>query len=197
MAAPKKIGRPTKLTPAVAKRIIRAISLGHSYVAAAKAGGINIETLDNWRKRGAEERNAGLSTPFTRFLGKIEGAAEQKAVEYLEAIERSMNEPIVVERTHIKKDAQGNQIVEKWTETKPNDIKGALWWLERRFPDQFGRREKVEHAGKVQTEEVGPRKVQIELVRTDADAAAEPTRVEAGPEGTEAGTESDPGTGQP
>ena len=47
----------------------------------------------------------------------------------------------------------------------------ALWWLERRFPEQFGRREQLEHGGKVavQATQTKERKLTIELVNSDGE----------------------------
>ena len=48
-----------------------------------------------------------------------------------------------------------------------------MWWLERRFPEQFGRREQMEHTGKVdvQATQTQERKLTIELVNSDGDSA--------------------------
>ena len=56
-------------------------------------------------------------------------------------------------------------------ETLPPDIKGAMWWLERRFPEQFGRRDQMGHAGgvKVQETQTQERKLTIELVKSDGE----------------------------
>ena len=70
---------------------------------AAKAGGIHEDTLDSWRKRGAEEND----TIYTRFLGQLGRAAETKAIDYLEAIRQSIMESPVKVREHIKKDESG------------------------------------------------------------------------------------------
>ena len=61
-----------------------------------------------------------------------------------------------------------NSYTTSWDTT---DIKGAMWWLERRFPEQFGRRDQMDHTGKVavhktQTQE---RKLTIELVNADGE----------------------------
>ena len=53
-------------------------------------------------------------------------------------------------REHIKTDDKGNVLMKEiHRETLPPDIRGALWWLERRFPEQFDRRDQMEHTGKV------------------------------------------------
>ena len=137
-----------------------------SYKDAAAAGGVHEDTLDSWRKRGAEEND----TIYTRFLGRISRAAETKAIDYLEAIRKSILESPVRVREHIKKDESGKVILtEIHRETLPPDIRGAMWWLERRFPEQFGRRDQMEHSGgvKVQATQTQERKLVIELVKSD------------------------------
>ena len=47
-------GRPSKLTPARADRLIQALRLGYPYASAAAYVGIHRDTLQNWRRRGAE-----------------------------------------------------------------------------------------------------------------------------------------------
>ena len=161
-------GRPTKLTQPVADRIIEGVSLGMTFKNAAMVGGVHEDTLDSWRKRGAAESN----TTYTRFLGQLDRAAEKTAIDYLEKIRQSIMESPVRVREHIKKDESGKVILtEIHRETLPPDIKGAMWWLERRFPEQFGRRDQMEHAGgvKVQETQTQERKLTIELVKSDGE----------------------------
>ena len=162
----KPNGRPTKLTQPVADRIAEGVSLGMTFKEAAKAGGIHEDTLDSWRKRGAAESN----TIYTRFLGQIDRAAEKTAITYLGAIRQSIMESPVKVREHIKKDESGKVIMKEiHRETLPPDIKGAMWWLERRFPEQFGRRDQMEHTGKVHAVQTQERKLTIELVKSDGE----------------------------
>ena len=162
----KRNGRPTKLTQVVADRIAEGVSLGMTYREAAMAGGVHEGTLDSWRKRGAAESN----TIYTRFIGQLARAAEKTAIDYLEKIRQSIMESPVKVREHIKKDESGNVIMKEiHKETLPPDIRGAMWWLERRFPEQFGRRDQMEHSGgvKVQATQTQERELTIELVKSD------------------------------
>ena len=165
-------GRPTKLTKPVAARIAEGIALGLSYKDAAMAGGVHEDTLAAWRKRGAIENN----TIYSRFLGRINKAAELTGLAYLEAMRKSIMESPVKVREHIKKDESGKVILtEIHRETMPPDIKGAMWWLERRFPEQFGRRDQMEHTGKVDVQatqtqtQTQERKLTLELVKSDGE----------------------------
>ena len=137
---------------------------------AAKAGGIHEHTLEEWRKRGARERDS--NSIYARFMGQIDRAAEKTAIAYLEAVRKSIMENPEKVRKHIKKDESGKVILtEIHRETLPPDIKGAMWWLERRFPEQFGRRDQMEHTGKVKVNAVQTqeRKLTIELVNSDGE----------------------------
>ena len=164
----KPRGRPTKLTKPVADRIAEGVGLGMSYRDAAAAGGVHVDTLDNWRKRGAIENN----TIYSRFFRRISMAAELTGISYLEAVRLSIMESPVKVREHIKKDESGKVILtEIHRETLPPDIRGALWWLERRFPEQFGRRGQMEYPGKVdvQATQTQERKLTLELVKSDGE----------------------------
>ena len=180
----KRNGRPTKLTQPVADRITEGVSLGMTYREAAMAGGIHEDTLDVWRKRGAAESN----TIYTRFIGQLDRAAEKTAIDYLEKIRQSIMESPVKRREHIKQDENCKVIMKEiHRETLPPDIKGAMWWLERRFPEQFGRRDQMEHTGKVHAVQTQERKLTIELVKSDGEVHrivrdGQAAAVEDGPE---------------
>ena len=167
-------GRPTKLTKPVADRIADGVSLGMTFKDAATAGGVHEKTLESWRARGSRElsSSSNSSSIYARFIGQIDRAAETTAISYLEAVRKSILETSVRVREHIKKDESGKVILtEIHRETLPPDIKGAMWWLERRFPEQFGRREQMEHTGKVkvQATQTQERKLTIELVKSDGE----------------------------
>ena len=135
---------------------------------AAMAGGVHEKTLEKWRTRGARE--ADSNSIYARFIGQLARAAEKTAIDYLEKIRQSIMESPVKVREHIKKDESGKVILtEIHRETLPPDIKGAMWWLERRFPEQFGRRDQLEHSGgvKVQATQSRERELTIELVKSD------------------------------
>ena len=105
----KPNGRPTKLTKPVADRIADGVGLGMTYKNAAAAGGVHEDTLDSWRKRGAEEND----TIYTRFFGQLGRAAELTGIEYLGAIRRSILENQVRTREHLKHDENGKLIMKE------------------------------------------------------------------------------------
>lgn len=75
------MGRPSKLDDLRAKRIVDALKAGHSFAAAARAGGIDESTLADWRKRGA----AGESeySGFSRRVDEACQEAEDRCVRVL------------------------------------------------------------------------------------------------------------------
>ena len=113
-----------------------------------------------------------INTIYSRFFGRISRAAELTGIEYLGAIRRSILENQVRTREHLKHDENGKLIMKEiHRETLPPDIRCAMWWLERRFPEQFGRRDQMEHSGgvKVQATQTQERKLTIELVSSDGE----------------------------
>lgn len=110
------MARETKLDDLRSKRICDALKAGHSYAAAARAGGVDENTIHNWIARG----RAG-EQPFLGFLGRVEAAnqeAEDRAVRVLTS----------------KFDSDDERIA----------LNAAQWWLERRRPADWGKRAEVE-----------------------------------------------------
>ena len=138
----KRTGRPTKFTPEVADRIVEAVGHGLSYADVCRAGNVSERTFYRWKQRGQEATRGR----FWQFWQRIEAAAARRAIAYLEAIDRSVLEPVTIRKTRVKETPAG-QVKEITEEIRPADIKGALWWLERRIKG-FERRAAI--AGKVE-----------------------------------------------
>ena len=181
-------GRPSKLTAGVHRRIVRSVGLGHSYAEAARCGGVSLDSVIRWRKQGREELAEGKRTRHARFCEQVEQAQDVQAEKYLEAIEASVLAPVIVTKTHIKENPDGTKLKEVYREERPADIKGAVWWLERRRPETFARIDKLEHLGK--HDGAGPLTVRVLLVPTGdgaeklaaTDDAEKPTATETPPD---------------
>ena len=156
-------GRPHELTPERADVIVEAIGLGLSWKAAASLAKISPATLMNWKKRGREESDG----PFVELLDRVEAAQPKTAREYLDAIKDSALESTVTTEETMHPDGT----VTTKTTVRPPNIKGGLWWLERRFPGEFGR--KVEHSGGVTVDDKRDRVVTVNLVRSNASESDE------------------------
>lgn len=114
-------GRPSKLTPALAARILTHVLAGSYLTVAADEAGVSVVTIRNWKRRAAavlETAEDGVEIPegemifieFFRAIKMAEGGAELKL---------------------LKRASRGEK---GW--------QAAMTVLERRAPDRWGRQEK-------------------------------------------------------
>ena len=153
-------GRRTKLTPETGDTIAAAISLGLSFKEAAQLAGVDETTLHRWRNRGRDSARQ----PYRQFCQRIDAAQASTARDYLQAVRRSVIEPTVTTKTTTRPGPDGQPVIETVETVSPPDIKGALWWLERRLPALFGRG--LEQAGSIDSthDREKPRPVELLIV---------------------------------
>lgn len=84
----RKIGRPSKLTPAVQKKIVKALAAGATHDLAALYAGISRTSFYEWKAKG----EAG-DPNFTDFSDAIALAEGKGAVELLETIQTAVKDP--------------------------------------------------------------------------------------------------------
>lgn len=134
--------RTTDLIPSVQERICKALREGLHVHIAARLGGVHPATYYHWLKRGSETEEQ----PYVDFVEAVEqaqaeaqeraiGLIQKHAVGFLQVIEEE------------GEDASG-----PWSKTKKipqADWKAAAWLMERRHPEDWGIRQKVEHSGSV------------------------------------------------
>lgn len=82
------MGRPSKLTPEVQKRITDAIRVGATYELAAQFGGVAYNTFNEWMKAGADA-NSGRFYEFYESVKKAEG---EGAIKWLAVIDKAATE---------------------------------------------------------------------------------------------------------
>jgi hypothetical protein len=148
-------GRPTKLTAKVSRAICDAIREGLSIDGASAKGGIHPSTFHDWIARGV----AG-EQPFADFAEQAAQARAHVEARLLESVEWAAGERIRLRALGSGESAEVIEDVER-------DWRAAAWLLERKFPEAYGNRAKVEHAGSV-----GAR-VELELPEGAGDAAVE------------------------
>ena len=125
-----KIGRPTKLTPAVQEAILTAIEYGMPLSHAAAYGGVDADTVLNWRKAGE-----ALQTRLDAGEALQLDSTEQRYVAFFGAIQQSFAKAMLFHLQNLTDSAHVN----------PGN---SMWILERRWPDIFGRpTQKLEHTG--------------------------------------------------
>ncbi len=140
-------GRPSKLAPEVQAKIVQALAGGNYRNVAAGYAGITAKTLIDWMNRGEVDEANDDSTPFRAFRKSV-----------LEAEEKAHVRAVALIQKHAEKDP-----------------KAAQWWLERKHPDQWGRKDKLSlegpNGGPIRTD--GSLEVRIVDVRNLAPVAIE------------------------
>lgn len=116
-------GRPTKLTRDLITTIVDEVANGAYYAQAAEAAGIHRDTLGAWRTTGEEDLDAGRDTLFAALVSELTRATAEAELLMVRTI-----------RGHA-----------------PLDWRAAAWYLERRAPDRWGRRDKVSVDGEVRS----------------------------------------------
>lgn len=137
-----RIGRPTKLTEALEQAIVAAVAAGMPYYDACRRAGISEHTAREWLARGEGRDPHRPPTPqFARFAAAIKTAEAQDQMRRILRIEQAAKGGAVIyEKTVTFPD--GRVVTERrfsapqWT--------ADAWHLERRWPDRWGRRDRVD-----------------------------------------------------
>lgn len=112
------MGRPTKLTPELQAEICELIRKGNFVETACEAVGVHKGTYYNWRNRG--ERSAkGVYCDFFNAIKRAEADGEA---------------------AHVANIAADN--------TNTKDWQRSAWWLERRYPQRWGKVDRVDVTSK-------------------------------------------------
>ncbi len=120
--ASSSTGRPSKLTPEVQDRICQLLKAGNTFRTACEVAGIGESTGREWRARG-EERHAAR-------------AGDDDYASFAAAVQRAEEEAVARNVALIQKAATNGT----WT--------AAAWWLERKFPAEWGKVDRHEHTGR-------------------------------------------------
>ena len=112
------MGRPSKLTPELQKEICDYIGVdGLMDKDACLLAGISTASFCLWKKKGSEEGAPEVYSEFLEAIKEAEAGFKQKRLKNIRVA--------------------GDE----------GDWKANAWLLERKYPEQFGRR--IEHAGKI------------------------------------------------
>lgn len=118
------MSRPTKLTRKMATLIVQMLRAGNTVAAAAAVAGIRRGTLYEWLKRGARAREAADSS------GARIPAEERVFAAFSADVERALAEAECEAVTRIRS-------AKEW--------QASAWYLERRNPKAWGRKEQIRH----------------------------------------------------
>ena len=114
---------------------------------------------------GATGAATAAASHIRQFCQRIDAAQASTARDYLQAVRRSVIEPTVTTKTTTRPGPDGQPVTETVKTVSPPDIKGALWWLERRLPALFGRR--LEHAGRIDSTHDREKQRPLEILIVD------------------------------
>jgi|WetSurSiteA1Bulk_404760.scaffolds.fasta_scaffold07159_2 hypothetical protein len=147
---------PSAMTDRVVERLCQALGIGvHEREAAAYAG-ISYLTYLKWRKKGKEDREAGLLTGYSEFLERVNEVRSTVEVGWL---------------AELNSIAFGRKRINAKTgeeEYPTGDARTLQWLLSRRFSDRWGDKQKIEHSG--------PKGKSLRLVMTHEEAKIELAR---------------------
>ena len=113
----KMVGRPLKLTKQVISEMSKHIEDGSSYKDAAALVGVHYNSFLDWRKRGEEDQENGAKSIFVDFLCELREAEARGKAEAIKYIKNN------------------------------DDWRAKAWYLERKYNDEFGNKQKIEHSG--------------------------------------------------
>jgi len=133
------MSRPTLLTKEMQKEICGYIENGNTFVTAYKLAGISESIFYLWKQLGEKDLLEGNETIYSEFLASIKKAEEKFKAWNIQQI---MN-----------------------AGKKPQYWHANAWLLERKYPDEFGKKEKQEHSGKIKIEKIPPEERKKEIER--------------------------------
>jgi hypothetical protein len=116
----KKIGQPTALTPAVQSELLTMLTTGAYIEHDCQAVGIAPSTYYLWMSRGQAFKDAVAS-------GEKPNKLDEPYMEFLEAMTRARG------RTSTRVSGLVLKAAER-------DWRAGAWWLERSFPNEWGRK---------------------------------------------------------
>ena len=119
----RRIGRPTTLSPGLSKKLVKLVAELGAIEPAARVCGVPPQTVRGWLARGENRHSQGRpSTPeYVAFVADIEKALGQWECGRLAGIVAAGKQP------------------RHWT--------ANAWLLERRWPERYGRRTRVDASG--------------------------------------------------
>lgn len=111
-----------------AEAIVQAIEVGVPKRMAAQAAGVSLSGFFQWQARGAALLDDPIPTAWTEH--------EAELAQFVDQLRKAEAKAVVYAVGMVRK-------------AMPTNWQAAMTWLERRYPDDFARREAVRHDGEV------------------------------------------------
>ena len=116
------MARPTKLTPALQKRIVALIREGNYSTQAAAACGLSSSSFFSYMRQGRDAQ-------AVKEEGLTLNAHQKSMLQFLDSVKGAEAEAEVAALALVQKSARAG------------DARQAQWYLERKFPERWGKRE--------------------------------------------------------
>lgn len=139
----RAVGRPSKFTPDTCNRILTAIRNGNTYEASAAYGGISYSLLREWIVQG-EQDQAGEFLEFVEALKKAEAEAEVSSVYRIRSA--ASGQRVLLSETE-RETPDGKKVIDRKFQYVPPQWQADAWFLERRKPSDWGRKDRHEISG--------------------------------------------------
>lgn len=154
-----------------------AVARGHNKSTLHRLFGFSRDTLNRWLAEGRRDLQAHFenpdATPLTQlayFSRQMENAEFEFKRVHLEHIQKCATEPRVVEKSSIKRLADGSITEERTREVQPASWQASKWLLEQKFPEEFGARLSVTSESKSPAQR--PVQLNIQFLPTESESDA-------------------------
>lgn len=117
-----KTGRKPELNAETQKRICDMLKIGQTMTTAAEYGGVSRKTVEEWIRRGEDRDRRESEEIYAAFAAAVKDAKLTSKIRNVTLITEAAKK--------------------HWT--------AAAWWLERNYPEEYGRRTALEHSGKIE-----------------------------------------------
>lgn len=146
---PKKIGRPTKLTPELQEKICKYVANGNYFTTACQAVGISYQTYLNWLERAKAEEAATKTEETEEATEGHNGGGLY--LDFFEALKIADAQAEAERVSRIREAGIGGQVIKRITRTKRDgtteieeQVNSPQWladitFAERRWRERFGR----------------------------------------------------------
>ena len=133
------MARPSNLTPEIQEILLEAIGMGLTFKSAAQFAGVDETTFYTWKRKG----KAATFGPYHQFYQALRKAEIMGQAALLKNINDASagGQTIVTTRVTTGPDGQVIKTIVHQRQALP-DWKAAAWILERRYPAEWGRKER-------------------------------------------------------
>jgi hypothetical protein len=132
------MARRSKMTPEVKTKILNVLKGGGTECAAYTSAGICEATFYRWLQLGEQAK----APRYRKFLEEVRRAQQDAVIRNVTIVQKAAMGGEVLERTRITH--PDGRVVETEKKSAPN-VQAAEWWLERKFPNDWGRRDRIDH----------------------------------------------------